>query len=67
VNVTSLLLPLLLLLPPLLLSGGHNVALEIQATLPRTEAHPSTVKPMMKGINITFVSVYNCSVNKNNM
>jgi hypothetical protein len=37
-------------------AGGHNVALEIQATLPRTESNPSTVKPMMKGINITFVS-----------
>ncbi|WIA23691.1 hypothetical protein OEZ85_000385 [Tetradesmus obliquus] len=35
--------------------SGHNVALEIQATLPRTEAHPTTVKPMMKGINITFI------------
>jgi hypothetical protein len=37
-------------------AGGHNVALEIQATLPRTEANRTTVKPMMKGINITFVS-----------
>lgn len=35
--------------------GGHNVALEIQATIGRTEKHPSTVQPMMKGVNWTFV------------
>jgi amino acid permease len=31
--------------------GGHNIALEIQATLPR----PPTVKRMMRGVNIAFV------------
>jgi amino acid permease len=35
--------------------GGHNVALEIQATIGRTEKYPSTVQPMMKGVNWTFV------------
>ena len=39
----------------LLFSGGHNVALEIQATIPITSEQPSTVKPMMRGVNITFV------------
>eukprot|EP00878_Enallax_costatus_P034216 GHUV01037901.1.p1 GENE.GHUV01037901.1~~GHUV01037901.1.p1 ORF type:complete len:114 (-),score=1.87 GHUV01037901.1:147-488(-) len=36
-------------------TGGHNVALEIQATIPITAEQPSTVKPMMRGVNITFV------------
>ncbi|GBF95712.1 lysine histidine transporter 1-like [Raphidocelis subcapitata] len=31
--------------------GGHNIALEIQATLPR----PPTVQRMMRGVNIAFV------------
>lgn len=35
--------------------GGHNVALEIQATLPITPEHPSTVQRMMWGVNVTFV------------
>jgi amino acid permease len=35
--------------------GGHNVALEIQATLPVDQKHPSTVPPMMKGVNVTFI------------
>ena len=32
--------------------GGHNIALEIQATLPFP---PSTVPPMMRGVHVTFV------------
>jgi amino acid permease len=32
--------------------GGHNIALEVQATLP---SPPSTVGPMMKGVNAAFV------------
>ena len=32
--------------------SGHNIALEIQATLPHP---PSTVKPMMRGVHVTFV------------
>ena len=32
--------------------GGHNIALEIQATLP---APPSTVRRMMRGVNAAFV------------
>jgi hypothetical protein len=35
--------------------GGHNVALEIQATIGITEKNPSTVKPMMRGVNWTFL------------
>jgi hypothetical protein len=35
--------------------GGHNVALEIQATIGITEKHPSTVRPMMIGVHWTFV------------
>ena len=35
--------------------GGHNVALEIQATIGITEKHPTTVKPMMTGVHWTFV------------
>lgn len=34
--------------------GGHNVALEIQATLRINERQISTVKPMMRGVNWTF-------------
>eukprot|EP00879_Flechtneria_rotunda_P025399 GHRR01026990.1.p1 GENE.GHRR01026990.1~~GHRR01026990.1.p1 ORF type:complete len:290 (-),score=71.50 GHRR01026990.1:290-1159(-) len=36
--------------------GGHNVALEMQATIPMGGRHPmSTVPAMMKGVNITFL------------
>ncbi|KAF8060318.1 LHT2 [Scenedesmus sp. PABB004] len=36
--------------------GGHNVALEIQATIPIGGKHPaSSVPAMMRGVNITFV------------
>eukprot|EP00775_Hariotina_reticulata_P006859 gene6861-7075_t len=36
--------------------GGHNVALEIQATIPSGGKHPaSTIPAMMKGVNITFL------------
>lgn len=35
--------------------GGHNVALEIQATIGITEKNPSTVRPMMRGVNWTFL------------
>uniref|UniRef100_A0A383W7B9 Amino acid transporter transmembrane domain-containing protein n=1 Tax=Tetradesmus obliquus TaxID=3088 RepID=A0A383W7B9_TETOB len=35
--------------------GGHNVALEIQATLPINAQHKSTVPRMEKGVHITFV------------
>lgn len=35
--------------------GGHNVALEIQATIAITDSQPSTVPPMMRGVNWTFV------------
>eukprot|EP00878_Enallax_costatus_P009298 GHUV01009718.1.p1 GENE.GHUV01009718.1~~GHUV01009718.1.p1 ORF type:complete len:332 (+),score=46.62 GHUV01009718.1:660-1655(+) len=36
--------------------GGHNVALEIQATIPCGGTHPSsTVSTMMKGVNVTFL------------
>jgi hypothetical protein len=34
--------------------GGHNVALEIQATIGITEKNPTTVRPMMRGVNWTF-------------
>ena len=37
--------------------GGHNVVLEIQATLPHP---PSTVKPMMKGVYVAYVIVLWC-------
>jgi hypothetical protein len=36
--------------------GGHNVALEIQATIPIGGKHPlSTVPAMMRGVNVTFL------------
>lgn len=35
--------------------GGHNVALEIQATIGIDEKNPSTVNPMMRGVNWTFL------------
>lgn len=39
--------------------GGHNVALEIQATIPSESKAPtmysSTVPAMMRGVNVTFV------------
>eukprot|EP00882_Tetradesmus_deserticola_P000139 GHRQ01000155.1.p1 GENE.GHRQ01000155.1~~GHRQ01000155.1.p1 ORF type:complete len:391 (+),score=123.08 GHRQ01000155.1:506-1678(+) len=35
--------------------GGHNVALEIQATLPINAQHQSSVPRMEKGVHITFV------------
>jgi hypothetical protein len=36
--------------------GGHNVALEIQATIPIGGKHPlSTVPAMMRGVNVTFI------------
>lgn len=36
--------------------GGHNVALEIQATIPVGGKHPLTTVPaMMRGVNVTFV------------
>jgi amino acid permease len=35
--------------------GGHNVALEIQATLPVDKKHPDTIARMMKGVNVTFI------------
>jgi hypothetical protein len=34
--------------------GGHNVALEIQATIAIDDKTPTTVRPMMKGVNWTF-------------
>ena len=37
--------------------GGHNVVLEIQATLPHP---PSTVKPMMKGVYVAYAIVLWC-------
>ena len=37
--------------------GGHNVVLEIQATLPHP---PSTVRPMMKGVLFAYVIVLWC-------
>lgn len=37
-------------------AGGHNVAVEIQATLPMGGKHPNTSVPaMMKGVNVTFI------------
>lgn len=36
--------------------GGHNVALEIQATIPTGGKHPLTTVPvMMLGVNVTFI------------
>jgi hypothetical protein len=39
--------------------GGHNVALEIQATIPSNaktpNMHTSTVPAMMRGVNVTFL------------
>jgi hypothetical protein len=39
--------------------GGHNVALEIQATIPSDSKtpnmHTSTVPAMMRGVNVTFL------------
>jgi hypothetical protein len=35
--------------------GGHNVALEIQATIPVSGQQPSTVPAMMRGVNVTFI------------
>lgn len=39
--------------------GGHNVALEIQATIPSDaktpNMHTSTVPAMMRGVNVTFL------------
>jgi len=41
--------------------GGHNVALEIQATIPIGGKHGnSTVPPMMKGVNWTFLATGLC-------
>jgi hypothetical protein len=40
---------------PFCLPGGHNVALEIQATLPINAQHKSTVPRMEKGVHVTFV------------
>ncbi|KAF6255805.1 amino acid transmembrane transporter [Scenedesmus sp. NREL 46B-D3] len=37
--------------------GGHNVALEIQATLPHP---PSTVEPMMRGVNLAYLLAFAC-------
>lgn len=37
--------------------GGHNVALEIQATLPYP---PSTVQPMMRGVNLAYLAAFIC-------
>jgi amino acid permease len=39
----------------LLLAGGHNMALEIQATLPVNEQHKSSVPRMERAVHITFV------------
>lgn len=36
--------------------GGHNIALEIQATIPNPP--PSTIPVMMKGVNITFAVTF---------
>jgi hypothetical protein len=37
-------------------AGGHNVALEIQATIPVGNSKPlSTIPDMMKGVNVTFL------------
>jgi hypothetical protein len=35
--------------------GGHNMALEIQATLPINEQHKSSVPRMERAVHITFV------------
>jgi hypothetical protein len=35
--------------------GGHNIALEIQATLPSTPEHPSTINRMMRGVWAAFI------------
>ena len=35
--------------------GGHNVALEIQATIAVNDKQPTTVKIMKKGVDFTFV------------
>jgi hypothetical protein len=41
--------------------GGHNVALEIQATIPVGGKHPLTTVPaMMRGVNVTFVVTGAC-------
>jgi hypothetical protein len=41
--------------------GGHNVALEIQATIPIGGKYPlSTVQRMMRGVNVTFVVTGAC-------
>lgn len=43
--------------------GGHNVALEIQATIPVGGKHPaSSVPAMMRGVNITFIVTGMCFV-----
>jgi hypothetical protein len=43
--------------------GGHNVALEIQATIPVGGKHPlSTVPAMMRGVNVTFVVTGACAI-----
>jgi hypothetical protein len=45
--------------------GGHNVALEIQATIPSDSKtpnmHTSTVPAMMRGVNVTFLITGGCS------
>ncbi|KAK9070848.1 hypothetical protein SSX86_009416 [Deinandra increscens subsp. villosa] len=38
---------------------GHNLVLEIQATMPTSKAHPSTV-PMWKGIKVSYALVAIC-------
>jgi hypothetical protein len=42
-------------------AGGHNVALEIQATIPVGGAHPtSSIPTMMRGVNITYLATAAC-------
>ncbi|XP_050230708.1 lysine histidine transporter-like 8 [Mercurialis annua] len=38
---------------------GHNLVLEIQATMPSSEKHPSTV-PMWKGVKVAYVVIAMC-------
>ncbi|CAN0878786.1 Lysine histidine transporter-like 8 [Linum grandiflorum] len=38
---------------------GHNLVLEIQATMPSSEKHPSTV-PMWKGVKVAYTLIATC-------
>lgn len=41
--------------------GGHNVAMEIQASMPSTKDNPSKV-PMMRGVIVTYIVVAMCYI-----